>query len=93
VIEGYLTAKAVTKEDTFHAGVAVACGSTGRIAELAAYLTGGDPNTVHAPDEIDAADKPEPFLRRILQTPGEHVEVAMTPDGQYDLAAFFDDEE
>jgi len=54
---------------------------------------GGDPSTVNDPDPYAEADKPEPFLRRILQTPGEHVEVALTPDGQYDLAAFFDDEE
>lgn len=54
---------------------------------------GGDPNKVAGPYEDARADKPEPFLRRILQTPGEHVEVAMTPDGEYDLAAFFDDEE
>lgn len=53
---------------------------------------GDDPARVHDPIKA-AAEKPDPFLRRILETPGEHVEVAMTPDGEYDLAAFFDDEE
>lgn len=54
---------------------------------------GEDPNKVHEPLEDAMSYKPDPFLRRLLETPGDRVEVAMTPDGQYDLAAFFDDEE
>lgn len=92
MVEGYRTAQAVTKEDIFHVGVAAACGTTGKIAELAAYLIGDDPSRINEPIKAEG-ETPEPFLRRILETPGEHVEVALTPDGEYDLAAFFDDEE
>lgn len=53
---------------------------------------GDDPSRINEPIEAKG-ETPEPFLRRILETPGEHVEVALTPDGEYDLVAFFDDEE
>jgi len=94
VFHAYAMADAVMKRDTFYSGVAVACGSSGKIEELGAFLSGGDP--LHPHGELPSLDArtSEPFLRHILGPPtaAEAVEVARTPDGQYDLEAFFDED-
>jgi hypothetical protein len=79
------------KRDTFYSGIATACGTTGKIEELGAFLSGGDPEHPHGEPPKTSS---EPFLRHILGPPNEaeKASVVLTPDGKYDIDAFFDED-
>lgn len=84
------TAQATDRVHLFHSGIAAACGHTGKIKELEAFLGSGDPRALDAPKPEELSS--DPFLRHVLSgpaTPDETVSVAMTPEGEYDIDAFF----